>query len=155
MKDLDTLLRIGETVTIGSHTFSPEAIKAFAAKYDPQPFHLDEDAAARSVFGGLCASGWHTASAWMRCNVLHMAQSAATPDGAALPVFGPSPGFSKLRWLKPVMAGETVTYTRRALGHRPLASRPGWRLLTVTCEGFDSTGDKVIEFESMVLVKTD
>ncbi len=150
---LDDYLQIGVTVTLGSHTFEPEAIKAFARKYDPQPFHVDEEAARNSVLGGLCASGWHTASAWMKCNL-----SARAPEGrwdgpGAEPEFGPSPGFRNLKWLKPVYAGETVTYTRTALGHRPLASRPGWRLLTLKAEGFDSTGDKVIEFESAVLVK--
>lgn len=150
---LDDYLQIGVTVTLGSHTFEPEAIKAFARKYDPQPFHVDEEAARNSVLGGLCASGWHTASAWMKCNL-----SARTPEGrwdgpGAEPEFGPSPGFRNLKWLKPVYAGETVTYTRTALGHRPLASRPGWRLLTLKAEGFDSTGDKVIEFDCAVLVK--
>ena len=71
------------------------------------------------------------------------------------PEFGPSPGFRNLKWLKPVFAGETVTFTRTGLAHRPLASRPGWRLLTILCEAFDSTGDKVIEFESSVLVKAE
>lgn len=67
----------------------------------------------------------------------------------------PSPGFRNLKWLKPVFAGETVTFTRTGLAHRALASRPGWRLLTILCEAFDSTGDKVIEFESSVLVKAE
>jgi len=148
---LDDYFQIGVTVTLGSHTFEPEAVKAFARKYDPQPFHMDEAAARNSVLGGLCASGWHTAAAWMKCN-LGAHRPAGGWDGPE-PEFGPSPGFRNLRWLKPVYAGETVTYTRTALGHRPLASRPGWRILTVKAEGFDSTGDKVIEFESAVLVK--
>jgi len=148
---LDDYFQIGVTVTLGSHTFEPEAVKAFARKYDPQPFHMDEAAARNSVLGGLCASGWHTAAAWMKCN-LTSHRPAGGWDGPE-PEFGPSPGFRNLRWLKPVYAGETVTYTRTALGHRPLASRPGWRILTVKAEGFDSTGDKVIEFESAVLVK--
>ena len=70
-----------------------------------------------------------------------------------MPEFGPSPGFKNLKWLKPVYAGETVTFTRTALGHRPMVSRPGWRLLSIRCEAFDSTGDKVLEFDSAVLVK--
>ena len=63
---LDEFFGIGVTVTLGSHTFEPEAIKAFARKYDPQLFHLDEEAARKSVLGGLCASGWHTAATWMK-----------------------------------------------------------------------------------------
>lgn len=152
---LDDFFGIGVTTTLGSHRFEPDEIKAFARKYDPQIFHIDEVAAKGTVFGGLCASGWHTAATWMKYN---LAMPAAT-DGARWagpgpkPEFGPSPGFRNLKWLKPVYAGETVTFTRTGLSHRPIASRPGWRLLTIRAEAFDSTGDKVIEFESAVLVK--
>ncbi|MEX4009151.1 MaoC family dehydratase [Neoaquamicrobium sediminum] len=152
---LDAYFRIGETITLGSHTFEADEIKAFAAKYDPQRFHMDEDEAKHSVFGGLCASGWHTAATWMKYNLKRREDAGEQPwngPGEA-PQFGPSPGFQNLKWLKPVYAGETVTFTRRALAHRALASRPGWRLLTIACEAFDSTGDKVLEFESAVLVK--
>lgn len=152
---LDAYFRIGETVTLGSHTFEADEIKAFAAKYDPQRFHMDEEEARHSVFGRLCASGWHTAATWMKYNLRKREDAGTRPwEGPGeRPEFGPSPGFQNLKWLKPVYAGETVTFTRRALAHRALASRPGWRLLTIACEAFDSTGDKVLEFESAVLVK--
>ncbi|MBN9077831.1 MAG: dehydratase [Rhizobiales bacterium 65-79] len=149
---LDDYLGVGRTVTLGSHRFEPEEIKTFARKFDPQPFHMDEKSAQNSVFGRLCASGWHTASMWMRYNVEKRAEPAWSGPGPE-PQFGPSPGFRNLKWLKPVYAGETVTFKRTVLGHRPLASRPGWRLMSVRAEAFDSTGDKVIEFESAVLVK--
>jgi acyl dehydratase len=147
---LDEFFEIGVTVPLGSHVFDAESIKAFARKYDPQPFHIDEEAGRGSVFGALCASGWHTAAVWMR-------QNLATPgpewsgQGPA-PVYGPSPGISNLKWLKPVYAGETVSYSRTALSHRAMASRPGWRILNLRAEGIDSTGARVIEFESAVLV---
>jgi acyl dehydratase len=152
---LDEFFRLGVVTTLGSHTFEADAIKAFAQKYDPQPFHLDEEAARRSVLGGLCASGWHTAATWMKYNL------AARPDEdgrrwtgpGPMPEFGPSPGFRNLRWPKPVRAGETVTFTRTRVAHRPLASRPGWLLLTGRGEGFDSAGDEVIGFDTAVLVK--
>ncbi|TIL72820.1 MAG: MaoC family dehydratase [Mesorhizobium sp.] len=152
---LDEFFCIGVTVTLGSHRFEPEAIKAFARKYDPQIFHLDEEAAKNSVFGGLCASGWHTAATWMKLNLETgvEAEGVRWAGAGPAPEFGPSPGFKNLKWLKPVYAGETVTFTRTALAHRPIASRPGWRVLTLRSEAFDSTGDKVIEFESAVLVK--
>jgi acyl dehydratase len=149
---LEEFLAVGETMTIGSYNFDAEAIKAFARRYDPQPFHMDEAAAEASVFGGLCASGWHTAAAWMKCNVATLS-TAEWRGGGPAPQFGPSPGFSNLKWLKPVFAGETVTYTRTVTGHRPLARRPGWHLVTILADGTDSTGDKVISFESAVLVK--
>ena len=64
-------INVGERIELGHHRFTAEEIKAFAARFDPQPFHLDEAAAARSSFGALCASGWHTASIWMRLLVDH------------------------------------------------------------------------------------
>lgn len=154
---LDEYFGVGETIVLGTHTFEPEAIKAFARKFDPQPFHLDEEAARRSVFGRLCASGWHTASVWMKKNLEKRMDSEPqrwTGPGPR-PVFGPSPGFRNLKWTKPVYAGETITFTRTGLDHRPVASRPGWRLLTIRAEAFDSTGDKVIEFDSSVLVQVE
>lgn len=152
---LDEFFRIGETVELGSHTFTAEAIKAFAGKYDPQPFHVDEEAAKKSVLGGLCASGWHTASVWMKCNLEKSMDGGVWDGPGPRPEFGPSPGFKNLKWLKPVYAGETVRYTRRTVDHRPMASRQGWRVLSLVSEGFDSTGDKVIEFDSAVLVKVE
>ncbi|RWA62971.1 MaoC family dehydratase [Mesorhizobium sp.] len=154
---LDEYFLIGETVTLGSHKFEADEIKAFARKYDPQIFHVDEEAAKKSVLGGLCASGWHTAATWMKYNLEKRMETEGvrwTGPGPQ-PEFGPSPGFKNLKWLKPVYAGETVTFTRNALAHRPLAARPGWHLLTLRCEAFDSTGDKVIEFDSAVLVRVE
>lgn len=154
---LDEFFRIGTTMTLGSHTFEPGAIKAFARKYDPQIFHIDEEAAGKSVLGGLCASGWHTAATWMKLNLEASidAEGSSWNGPGPVPEFGPSPGFKNLKWLKPVYAGETVTFSRTALSHRAIASRPGWRMLSLRAEAFDSTGDKVLEFESAVLVKVE
>ena len=91
----------------------------------------------------------------MKCNVedRHGRRRVERPGTEAR--IRPSPGFKNLKWLKPVYAGETVRYTRTALEHRALASRPGWRVLSLRCEGFDSTGDKVLEFDSAVLVQVE
>src|SRR5262245_61515253 len=152
---LDEFFGIGVTTVLGSHMFEADAIKAFARKYDPQPFHVDEDAAKRSVFGGLCASGWHTAATWMKYNLAKGMETEGKrwTGPAALPEFGPSPGFKNLKWPKPVYAGETITFPRRGVTHRPVSSRQGWRLLSIRAEAFDSTGDMVLEFESTVMVK--
>lgn len=153
---LDDYFRIGETVTLGSHTFEAEEIKAFGRKYDPQPFHVDEKLADGTVFGKLCASGWHTCAMWMKYNLEgreDMANREWAGDGPK-PVFGPSPGFSNLNWLKPVYVGDTITFTRTATEHRALASRPGWRVLNVLCEATNQNGVKVLSFDSAVLVKT-
>lgn len=151
---LEEYFGIGVTVTLGSHKFEPEAIKAFAAKYDPQAFHLDEEAAKKSALGGLCASGWHTAATWMKYNLASRSGPAWSGPGPK-PQFGPSPGFKNLKWLKPVYAGETITFTRKALAIRPNIARPGWIVLTVDAGGTDSIDAKVIEFESAVLVKVE
>ncbi len=154
---LDEYFGVGTTFELGSHTFSADEIKEFARKYDPQPFHVDEAAARQSVFGGLCASGWHTAAMWMRYNLKVREDAGDTRwDGPGpRPEFGPSPGFQNLKWLKPVFAGDTITFTRRAVGHRALASRPGWRVLTIVCAGHNQGGEPVLEFESAVLVKVE
>ena len=152
---LDDYFRIGETITLGSHTFTADEIKAFATKYDPQLFHVDEKAARQSVFGRLCASGWHTCAVWMRLNLEHRedGEGRTWSGPGPRPSFGPSPGFSNLKWLKPVYAGDTITFTSRATGHRALASRPGWRMMTIVAEAFNQDADKVLEFENAVLVK--
>jgi acyl dehydratase len=149
---LDDFLMVGVDVELGRQLFDAASIKAFAAKYDPQPFHLDEEAAKASVFGALCASGWHTASTWMKMNLAYGVPVKWAGPGPE-PEFGPSPGFRNLKWPKPVYAGETVRFARRSTGHRPLGSRPGWRVATQVCEAFDSTGATVLQFEGAVLLK--
>lgn len=153
---LDDYLALGETITLGSHTFEPDEIKEFARKYDPQPFHVDEAAAEHSVFGRLCASGWHTAAMWMRYNLKKREDIGERPwaGPGPRPEFGPSPGFTDLKWLKPVYAGDTITFTRTALHHRAMTSRPGWRILTIRCEARNQDGAPVLTFDSAVLVKT-
>src|SRR5262249_60521671 len=86
-------------------------IKAFAARFDPQPFHLDETAAARSHFGRLCASGWHTACVWMRLMIDYRRREdeARRARGEAVAPLGPSPGFRDLEWLQPVFVGDTLS----------------------------------------------
>jgi acyl dehydratase len=148
---LDEYFRIGSTVEIGSYRFTAEAIKAFAQKYDPQPFHLDEELAKKTVFGRLCASGWHTAAAWMRCNVARQSEPWMG-DGPA-PRFGPSPGMRNLKWPKPVFADETVTFTRTTLEYKARAALPGWLVLKINNAGVDISGDSVLDFDSSVLVE--
>jgi acyl dehydratase len=143
----------GRKIAIGSHTFGSEEIIRFAKRYDPQPFHIDPEAAGRSLFGGLCASGWHTCAVWMRHFVDHWAEEAArlSREGREPPKLGPSPGFRKLQWLRPVFAGETISYFVTLSGSRHLASRPGWILNSLLCEGVNQDGIPVLRFESSVL----
>ncbi len=148
---LDEFFEIDKDAALGAHTFDAPSIMSFARKYDPQPFHTDEQAARKSVFGGLCASGWQTAATWMKRNVATPGPVWTGPGPA--PLFGPSPGISDLKWPKPVFAGETINFSRTALSHCAVTSRPGWRMLSVRAVGVDSSGDKVLEFESSVLVQ--
>src|SRR5512134_3911517 len=100
-------IEVGERHEIGSYTFTADSIKRFAAGYDPQPFHLDEEAAARTHFGALVASGWQTVSIFMKLTVQDRKREADAMRARGEPVAkaGPSPGFRNLRWLKPVFAG--------------------------------------------------
>lgn len=150
----DPNYHIGATSELGSYLFTPEAIVEFAKKYDPQPFHVDPEAARDSVFGGLCASGWHTASIWMKLNLEHKIRREAERDAKGLPnpEYGPSPGFRNLRWLKPVFAGETISYRLTTTGLKPMRNRPGWSIMTALAEAHNGNGDPVMSFESAVLI---
>ncbi|MBA2385226.1 MAG: MaoC family dehydratase [Actinobacteria bacterium] len=101
---------------LGSHTVSEEEIVAFARAWDPQPFHVDAEAAASSPFGGLIASGWHTGSLWMRLYVDSMLGAAAAMG---------SPGIEELRWLAPVRPGDTLTAWLAVLEATPSKRQPG------------------------------
>lgn len=148
-------LQIGEETDLGSHLFTTEAIKAFAAKFDPQPFHLDEAAAEASIFGGLAASGWHTASVWMKLMVAYeMAETARMLAAGERPArFGPSPGFRKLRWIKPVRPGDRIRYLTRIAGRQDWPKRPAWGLVITENEGRNDAGELVFSFVGQVLIE--
>ncbi|ODR91725.1 dehydratase [Sinorhizobium alkalisoli] len=150
---LEQLYAAGRRVVIGNLTFAAEDVVQFARDFDPQPFHLDEEQARHSLFGGLCASGWHTSAGWMKCFVRFWEDEARrlAAEGLCAPRLGPSPGFRDLKWLKPVYAGDTVTYAVTLLEARALASRPGWKINTLLCEGENQHGEAVIRFESKVI----
>ena len=145
-------LVIGETEELGAYTFLPEDIIGFARQFDPQPFHVDAEAAKHSLFGGLCASGWHTASVWMKHMVGYRdrIRTHALARGERPARLGPSPGFSNLKWLKPVYAGDTITYRTRVTAKRASASRPGWGLVFHHNTGTNQHGEEVFSFDGMV-----
>lgn len=150
---MSELYTIDERVEIGSHTFTPESIVRFASRFDPQIFHMDAEAAKGTLFGGLCASGWHSCSMWMRTFVDFWKGETIRliAEGNTPPKLGPSPGFKTLQWLRPVFAGDTITYGVTLLASRPLASRPGWTLYTLACDGSNQHGMPALRFESTVL----
>lgn len=144
---------VGATRELGTETLTREAIVAFASEYDPQPFHLDDEAARNSHFGALAASGWHTAALWMRSVIAtrdrivreRQAQGLSTPTG------GPSPGFTNLRWIKPVYVGDTLTFASRVLEKR-MTSKPGWGLIFSDNSGVNQHGERVYEFRGSAFV---
>ncbi len=99
-----------------SVTLTDETIRAFAGSFDPQPFHLDEAAAAQSMFGGLAASGWHTAALTMQLLVTDGPRFAWGIIGA---------GVEELRWPRPVRPGDTLSLRAEVVEKRPMRSRPG------------------------------
>jgi acyl dehydratase len=148
-------IRIGDTVTLGSHLFTAEEIIRFAQAYDPQPFHSNPEAARRSHFGALCASGWHTVAIWMRLMVEYMRREAeaAEREGRVVGRFGPSPGFRQLKWMRPVYAGEAIRFQFTVHAKRPLRSYPHWGLLQTRNEGFNAAGEQVLSFLGAVMVE--
>jgi acyl dehydratase len=138
-------MSVGERIELGSHTFTAEEIKSFGARYDPQLFHLDEAAAARSHFGALCASGWHTAAVGMRLFVdaRRRADEAQRQRGEPVAEYGVSPGVRDIRWSRPVYAGDTISYASEIVELRPVASRPGWGLVSARSTGINQRGELV------------
>jgi acyl dehydratase len=145
-------LMVGETDELGSYRFMSDDIIHFAKQFDPQCFHVDPEAAKHSLFGGLCASGWHTASIWMKLMVAHRdrVRTEALARGERPARLGSSPGFTNLKWLKPVYAGDTVTYRSTITDKRVSASRPGWGLAFHHNVGVNQRGQEVFSFDGAV-----
>jgi len=146
---------VGDRREFGRHTFTVDEIKRFALAFDPQPFHVDEEAARRSHFGALCASGWHTTAACMRLIVDYHKRVAAemTARGERPAKVGPSPGFRNLKWLKPVYAGDTVTFASEVIELRPSASRPQWGVVRMRTTGTNQKGERVYEVEAAAFIE--
>jgi acyl dehydratase len=142
---------LGGKITIGSYVFTEENIVAFARKYDPQPFHLDKDAAARSPYRGLIASGWHTAAVWMKLMIAYRDGRVAAGEESTQANFV-SPGVRDIRWLKPVRPGMTVTYTNEPFAKLDWPSLPQYGLIEGKNEAFDQDGTLVYSFINRVLI---
>ena len=139
--------KVGDAAALGAHTFTRESIIAFALLYDPQPFHLSEEAGKASIYGSLIASGWHTASVWMRLfvdwrNRVRAERAAAL--GEALPQLGLSPGFATCVGSRPC-APATQSPIRPAWGLRE-TRRPQWGLVTNRNIGLNQHGAEVFAF---------
>lgn len=131
-------LAVGSVRDLGTASLTTEEIKEFAAKFDPQPFHVDEEAAKHSMFGALCASGWHTCSLAMGMTVRNFLNEAASLG---------SPGLESLKWLKPVYPGDTLHLLQRVLESRALRSRPDVGLVRSRWEMTNQHGEPVMQME--------
>ena len=131
-------MTVGLQRELGTVTPTAEEIVAFASQFDPQPFHLDEEAAKASVFGGLCASGWHTCAMAMRLmvtNFLHESSSLG------------SPGLESLKWLKPVFPGDTLRLQHTVIESRPMTKRLDVGLVRTVWAMFNQHGEQVLHME--------
>lgn len=129
----------GQVVELGSRTVTEEEMVAFARTWDPQPFHVDPDAAADSVFGGLIASGWHTGAMWMRLYVDSLLGGASSQG---------SPGIEELRWLAPVRPGDTLHGRVTVLETTPSERRPDRGTVRIRGEMVNADGVTVLSMVS-------
>lgn len=136
--------KVGEVEQIGDRKVDRDEVVAFARQFDPQPFHIDEAAAAKSMYGGLIASGWHTCSMVMR-----MMCDAYLVDSASVG----SPGIDNLKWLKPVRPGDTIRAQRTTLESRASKSRPEIGIVSNRWEVFNQEGELVMTMEGYGMFK--
>src|ERR1041384_4645027 len=125
----------GQTIELGGRQVDRDEIVGFARKYDPQPFHVDEEAGRRSIYGGLIASGWHTLAMVMRLLVDTVASRSASMG---------SPGIDEIRFLKPVRPGDTLTARMIVLDVVPSRSKAHRGHVRAAYEAFNQHGDKVM-----------
>src|SRR6516162_7913295 len=134
----------GQVFASGRLRIDREQIKAFAAQFDPQPYHLDEEAAAKSVFRGLAASGWHTAAVTMRLLV----EGEFRPAGGIVGV-----GFDELSWPRPVRPGDELRVESEILEVRPSKSRPDQGLIKVRNTTLNQAGEAVLITVGTLIVR--
>lgn len=135
-------LSVGQRFTSGKHRMTSEAIKRFAADYDPQPFHLDEAAAERSLFGGLVASGWHTGAVTMRLLVEGGAPIAGGVIGAG----------GEIAWPRATHPGDELQVTSEIIDIKPSRSKPDRGIVTVRSETRNQKGEVVQVLTSKLVV---
>jgi acyl dehydratase len=132
----------GSEIDLGAKHVTAEEIVEFAGEFDPQPMHLDEAAGKASILGGLSASGWHTCAIYMRllCDAFLL---DSTSQGA--------PGIDRIKWRKPVLAGDRLNGTTTVLSRRESKSRPSIGLVAFRSELFNQRGEAVFELENTVM----
>lgn len=135
---------VGQQFSSASHLMDAKAIKHFAAEYDPQPFHTDDEAAKATLFQGLAASGWHTAAVTMRLLVESEFKPAGGIIGASL---------NELQWPRPVRAGDELSVETEVLEVRPSKSRPEQGMLKVRVTTYNQRHEPVQIYLGTLVVK--
>jgi acyl dehydratase len=135
---------VGERFVTAGVTFDEAMIVGFARVYDPQPFHVDPEAARDSIYGGLIASGFQTIALGFRL---------IWDTGLLAGVSMGSPGFDELRWLKPVRPGDTIRVEGEILEQRPSRSKPDRGLVRIAYRYLNQRGEAVVTFNSMHLLR--
>lgn len=138
-------IEVGAQSRFGRYEVTREEVIAFASRYDPQPFHLSDEAASQTYFGRLSASGWHTCAMLMRMLVEHM----KTQDQAGLG----SPGIDDLRWLKPVYPGDTLRAESEVIDKSPSKSRPDMGSYRARTTVFNQDDEPVMRLTSIGLIR--
>lgn len=138
-------LEIGAETYFGSYEVSREEVLEFARKYDPQPFHLSDEEAAKTHFGRLAASGWHTCAMTMAVVARHVVDGEQEGLG--------SPGVDELRWLKPVYPGDTLHVTGKLIEKTPSRSKPEIGSFRTETTVTNQDGVPVMRFTSIVLIR--
>lgn len=138
-------VEVGSVEEFGNYEMTKEEIIEFATKYDPQPFHLSEEAGKAMIFGGLCASGWHTGSVVMRMIVDHMKTKDQPSQSMG------SPGLESLRWTKPVFPGDILRVRSTIMDKRESRSRPDIGSVFIKNEAFNQNDELVAEFNPIVI----
>lgn len=139
-------IEVGATASFGAYSVTREEVMEFAAKYDPQPFHLSDDAAAKTHFGRLSASGWHTCAMTMSMLVENLKNRRQAGLG--------SPGIDELKWLKPVYPGDTLRCESEVIDKRRSASRPEMGIFKTRLTVFNQDDVAVMSMVSNGLVAT-
>jgi acyl dehydratase len=138
-------IEIGARSSFGGYEVTREEVVEFASRYDPQPFHLSDEAAAKTYFGRLSASGWHTCAMLMRMIVDNMANNQQAGLG--------SPGVDELRWLKPVYPGDKLRAESEVLDKTPSRSRPDMGSYRARTTVFNQHDEPVMSLVSIGLIR--
>ena len=135
---------VGQEIELGERTVNEDEIIAFALQFDPQPFHIDKEAAAQSIYGGVIASGWHTCAMMMRIVLDGMGCEEASMG---------SPGLDGVRWLLPVRAGDTIRVRYLTREVKASTSKPDRGIVKSTWVATNQKGEDVCTIDGMAMFR--